>query len=56
LYWGFCAGVYNGARARYPGLRPVGSTEFGRRWAIAAVVSIPVFFVLIRVLLAVDHG
>jgi putative inorganic carbon (HCO3(-)) transporter len=55
MYWGFCTGLYNGARARNPGLRAVGGQEFGRQWAIAAVASIPAFYILIRVLLVIDH-
>src|SRR5262249_5396232 len=55
LYWGLCAGMYNGARARLPGMAAVGSHEFGKHWAIAAVASIPAFYVLIRVLLVVNH-
>src|SRR5262249_25958672 len=37
LYWGLCTGMYNGARARLPGMAAVGSQEFGKRWAMAAV-------------------
>jgi len=55
MYWGLCAGVYNGARDRRPGVPRVGAKEFAGRWSIAAVVSIPVFYLLIRILLAVDH-
>jgi O-antigen ligase len=55
LYWGLCTGVYNGARARLPGMAAVGSPEFGKHWVIAAVASIPFFFVLVRVLLVLNN-
>jgi len=55
LYWGFCAGHYNGARARDKVMPAVDTRHFGRKWASAALLSLPVFYVLVRVLLAVQH-
>jgi len=54
MYWGLCAGLYNGARARNTAIPAVGSQEFGRHWAIAAVASIPAFYILVRILLIVS--
>jgi hypothetical protein len=55
LYWGLCAGMYNAARARLPAMAAVGTQEFGKTWAMAAIGSIPAFYVLVRVLLVIDH-
>lgn len=51
MYWGLCAGLYNGARARRPGMPAAGTREFGRKWAMSGFASIPVFYVLVRILL-----
>jgi uncharacterized transporter YbjL len=55
LYWGLCTGMYNGARARLPAMAAIGGHEFGKNWVIAALGSIPVFYILVRVLLVLNN-
>jgi putative inorganic carbon (hco3(-)) transporter len=55
MYWGLCAGLYNSARRRYAAMPAVGGQEFGRKWAMVAVASIPGIYVLVRVLLVINH-
>ena len=53
LFWGWTAGIYNGARLRDPSIPGVGLKDFGSRWAGVGVASIPAFYILVRILLVV---
>lgn len=53
LFWGWCAGVYNGALSRGAGIPAIQLSASGKRWAGTALMSIPAFYLLVRVLLIV---
>jgi O-antigen ligase len=53
LFWGWCAGVHNGALRRGIGIPAMELPTFGSWWAGTAIVSIPVLYVLVRILLIV---
>jgi putative inorganic carbon (HCO3(-)) transporter len=53
LFWGWCAGLNNGALRRGVGIPAVELARAGKRWAGTAVMSIPAFYVLVRLLLIV---